>query len=73
MPFGISSALEVFQHCMHQLIERLHGIEVIPDDFMAIGCGDTCEDAMLDHEKLERTIRTIHTKGCLFECKFIMQ
>ena len=51
MPFGISSAPEVFQRRMHQLIEGLCGIEVTADDFVAIGCGDTYEDALLDHDK----------------------
>ena len=34
MPFGISSALEAFQRRMQLLIEGLHGIEVVADDFM---------------------------------------
>ena len=33
MPFGISSAPEVFQKKIHELIEGLHGIEVVADDF----------------------------------------
>ena len=48
MPFGIS---EIFQCCIHQLIEGLKGIKVIADDFVAIGCGDTYEEALLDHDK----------------------
>ena len=32
MPFGISSAPEVFQRRMHELIEGLQGVEVIADD-----------------------------------------
>ena len=51
MPFGISSAPEVFQQQMHELIEGLHGVEVVADDFVAIGFGNTQAEAMLDHDK----------------------
>ena len=51
MPFGISSAPEVFQKRMHQLIEGLEGVEVVADDFMVYGCGQTQEEAIEDHDK----------------------
>ena len=51
MPFGISSAPKVFQRRMHELIEGLHGVEVVADDFVVIGFGSTQEEAMLDHDK----------------------
>lgn len=51
MPFGISSAPEIFQRCMHQLVEGLHGIEVVADDFMICGFGTTQEEAVLDHDR----------------------
>ena len=50
MPFGISSAPEVFQRRMHELIEGLQGIEVVADDFVAVGFGDTLEQANHDHD-----------------------
>ena len=50
MPFGISSAPEVFQRSMHQLIEDLDGIEVIADDFMVFGRGNSHEEAVADHD-----------------------
>ena len=50
MPFGISSAPEVFQHRMHELIQGLVGVEVIADDFVAVGCGETLEKAIQDHD-----------------------
>ena len=34
MPFGISSASQVFQWKMHEFAKGLTGIEVIPDDFL---------------------------------------
>jgi len=55
MPFGISSAPEVFQKRMHQLIESIQGIEVVGDDFIEYGCSDTEEKAVADHDmKLDK-------------------
>ena len=51
MPFGISSAPEVFQRRMHELIEGLHGVEVIEDDFVVVGFGHTHLEAIHDHDK----------------------
>ena len=51
MPFGICSAPEVFQHRMHQLIEGLHGVEVVANDFVEVGFGDTEEKASVDHDQ----------------------
>ncbi len=48
MPFGISSAPEVFQRRVHELIEGLQGLEVIIDDFVAVGFGDT---QVRDHDR----------------------
>ena len=39
MPFGISSAPEVFHRRLHELIEGLTGIEVVADDFIAVSYG----------------------------------
>lgn len=47
LPFGISSAPEVFQRKMHERIEGLSGIEVV-----VIGCGSTLEEATVDHDKV---------------------
>ena len=51
MPFGISLAPEVFQRRMHELIEGLSGTEVVADDFVVAGFGDTLEEAFRDHNK----------------------
>lgn len=45
MPFGISSALEVFCQKVHELIEDMTGIEVVAEDCIAAGYGDTFEKA----------------------------
>ena len=36
---------------MHQLIEGLHGVEVIADDFVTVGYGNTTEAAIADHDR----------------------
>ena len=51
MPFGISSAPEVWQRKMNEAIEGLRGVEVIADDFLVCGFGDTAADAVLDHDQ----------------------
>ena len=51
MPFGISSAPEVFKWRMHELIEGLNGIEVVADNFKVAGFGDTLEEAVRDYNK----------------------
>ena len=64
MPFGISSAPEVFQRRMHELIEDLHGVEVIADDFMVVGFGDNEEQATKSHDtNLESFMKRCEEKG----------
>ena len=36
---------------MHQLIEGLNGVEVVADDFVVVGFGDTVEAAVIDHDQ----------------------
>ena len=36
---------------MHELIEGLHGIEVVADDFVIVGYGNTVDEANVDHDK----------------------
>ena len=67
MPFGISSAPEVWQHTMHEFVEDLEGVEVIADDFLIAGFGRT------DHEvnqSLERNEHVFFKKCRLWNLKF---
>ena len=50
MPFGISSAPEELQRRMHMILQGLHRVEVIADDILAFGCGDTDEECQRDHD-----------------------
>ena len=54
MPFGISSAPEVWQRRMHEFVEDLEGVEVIADDFLIAGFGETDAEVNLSLEKNER-------------------
>ena len=51
MPFGISSAPEEFQRRMHTTLQGLSGVEVIADDILVYGCGDTEEEYQRDHDE----------------------
>ena len=50
MPFGISSAPEVWQQRMNEIVEGLIGVEVIADDFLICGYGTTTEEAIVSHD-----------------------
>ncbi|KAL9978343.1 hypothetical protein ACROYT_G015844 [Oculina patagonica] len=54
MPFGISSAPEVWQRRMHEFVEDLEGVEVIADDFLIAGFGATDAEVNASLEKNER-------------------
>ena len=50
LPFGLTSVPEVFQCKQHEVLEGLHGEEVIADDILVYGCGKTQEEAVKDHD-----------------------
>ena len=54
MPFGISSAPEVWQRTMHEFVEDLEGVEVIADDFLIAGFGSTDRKVNQSLERNER-------------------
>lgn len=51
LPFGISTAPEEFQRRQHEIIDGLTGVQVIADDFLIYGQGDTQEQATQDHDE----------------------
>ena len=55
MPLGISSAPEIFQRKMHELAQGSAGIEVVADDLLVVGFGDSYEEAARDDDKNLRT------------------
>ena len=54
MPFGLCSAHEIFQRRTHEMVEGMDGIEIIADDFLIFGCGNTQQEAIRDHDKILR-------------------
>ena len=36
---------------MHELIEGLHGVEVVADDFVMVGYGERQEEAVHNHDQ----------------------
>ena len=61
MPFGINSAPEVRQQWMTQIVKGLNQVEVIADDFLIHGVGDTTEEAMTNHDL---NLQTFLSRGC---------
>ena len=51
LPFGINTAPEEFQRRQHEIIEGLEGVQVIADDFLVYGQGDSYEEAIIDHDR----------------------
>ena len=50
MPQGISSAPEEYQRRQNEALAGLNGVEVIADDILCCGSGETVEDAQKDHD-----------------------
>ena len=48
LPFGVKPAPENFQH---ELLHGLQGVEVIADDILVFGKGNTMSEALLNHNK----------------------
>ena len=67
MPFGIKSASEEFQRRMCEIFGDLPGIEIIADDILVFGSGETMEEAMADHDSnLIRVLECARMKGVKF-------
>ncbi|KAJ8333896.1 hypothetical protein SKAU_G00412150 [Synaphobranchus kaupii] len=63
LPFGVSVAPEIYQRKQHELLAGLSGVEPIADDIRIVGCGESDEDAIQDHDTklialMERGTRT---------------
>lgn len=51
LPFGISTAMEIFQKRMLEVTSGLKGVYVLADDMLVVGYGETECDAQKDHDK----------------------
>lgn len=50
MAFGLAPAPEEFQRRLHEVSYNLDDITVVADDILIFGCGNTEEQAVLDHD-----------------------
>ena len=50
MPFGVNAAPEEFECKLHEQLGDLDGVEVLRDDILVTGTGDTIEEANADHD-----------------------
>jgi hypothetical protein len=55
-PFGISSAPEEYQRRQQEVLKGLKGVDVIADDIICFGSGETKEEAEVDHDKNVRAL-----------------
>ena len=51
MPFGVNTAPEEFECKLQEKLADLPGVEVLRDDMLVIGYGDTQEEAERNHDK----------------------
>ena len=56
MPFGVSCAPEIFQKAQQQVVSGLKGVRCLADDIIVFGCGETVEEAMVDHNQNLRNV-----------------
>ena len=51
MSFGIASGPEEYQRCQHEFLDGLQGVINIADDICVFRCGNSKEEAVMDHDK----------------------
>ena len=51
MPFGVNATPEEFGFKLHEHLSDLQGVEVLREDILMIGSGDTLEEATVDHDE----------------------
>lgn len=69
MPFGISSAPEVFQRSMHQVFSGLQGVEVVMDDILI--WGKTKDDHDYNLKQVLQRCQEANLKLNLRKCRFL--
>jgi hypothetical protein len=52
LSFWVSVDPEVYQRKQHELLVGLNGVEPIAHDILIVGCGDSDEEAELDHDSM---------------------
>ncbi|KAI5707774.1 hypothetical protein M8J77_009608 [Diaphorina citri] len=58
LPFGISTAMEIFQQKMLEITAGLEGVYVLADDVLIVGCGNSDSEAKQSHDEHFRKLLT---------------
>ncbi|UYV62382.1 K02A2.6-like, partial [Cordylochernes scorpioides] len=67
MPFGLKTASEEYQRRLYEIFQGLEGIEIIADDILILGKGDSYEEALKDHDRnLENLFKTARQANLKF-------
>lgn len=65
LPFGISSSPDYFQMKMSEMTQGLAGVEVLVDDLLVYGVGESMPEAVLDHNNnLENLLNRLVQYNC---------
>ncbi|UYV73594.1 K02A2.6-like [Cordylochernes scorpioides] len=67
MPFGLKTASEEYQRRLYEIFQGLEVIEIIADDILILGKGDSYEEALKDHDRnLENLFKTARQANLKF-------
>lgn len=66
LPFGLAPSPEIFQMRMQELTQNLKGVEIMADDILIYGSGDSVEEARRDHNA---NLRKLLEQFRRFNCK----
>ena len=57
LPFGLKVSSEIFQKRLHAALSNLNGVFAIVDDIIVLGCGNTYQEAVLNHDENLKNLR----------------
>ena len=67
MPFGVNAAPEEFECKLQEHLSDLNGVDILRDDILVSGSGDTIEEANADHDaNLTRLLQRAHKVNLKF-------
>ena len=70
MPFGVNAAPEEFECKLQEHLSDLNGVDVLRDDILVSGSGDTTEEANADHDaNLTRLLQRARKVNLKFNSK----
>lgn len=65
LPFGIASASDYFQMRMYEIVHDLPGVELLVDDILVYGIGNSQMEAISDHnKKLDSLLQRLSYYNC---------